>query len=47
MEGMSQAEICMVCKDAIKEVLLENRVLNLSLFKEILSMKDRGILPFN
>lgn len=41
MKGMSQADICMVCKDAIKEVLLENKVLNLSLFKEILSLKDR------
>lgn len=42
MNGLSQAEICMVCTDAIKESLLNDKILTVSLIKEIISMRTKS-----
>lgn len=42
MNGLSQAEICMVCTDAIKESLLSDKILTVSLIKEIISMRTKS-----
>lgn len=42
MEYMSHAEICMVCTDAIKEVLLYNEDLTVALIKRIISMRTKA-----
>lgn len=42
MNGLSQAEICMVCTDAIKESLLNDKALTVSLIKEIISMRTKS-----
>ena len=42
MNGLSQAEICMVCTDAIKESLLNDKILTVSLIKEIISMRTKA-----
>lgn len=41
LENMSQAEICTVCTDAIKEVLLYDRTMNVVLIKEIISRRTK------
>lgn len=42
LNDLSQAEICMVCTDAIKESLLSNKALTVSLIKEIISMRTKA-----
>lgn len=42
MNDLSQAEICMVCTDAIKESLLNDKALTVSLIKEIISMRTKS-----
>lgn len=42
MNELSQAEICMVCTDAIKESLLNDKILTVSLIKEIISMRTKS-----
>lgn len=41
LNDLSQAEICMVCTDAIKESLLNDKALTVSLIKEIISMRTK------
>ncbi|MCD8208845.1 MAG: ATP-binding protein [Bacteroidales bacterium] len=41
MRDMSHAEICMVCTDAIKESLLNDKDLTVSLIKDVISMRCR------
>lgn len=40
LKGRSQAEICMICQDAIKEVLLNDRAMDLQLFKEVIASRS-------
>lgn len=42
LNDLSQAEICMVCTDAIKESLLNDKALTVSLIKEIISMRTKS-----
>lgn len=42
MNELSQAEICMVCTDAIKESLLSDKILTVSLIKELISMRTKS-----
>lgn len=42
MNDLSHAEICMICTDAIKESLLNDKPLTVSLIKEILSMRTKA-----
>lgn len=44
MNDLSQAEICMICTDAIKETLLNDKPLTVSLIKEIISMRTKAYL---
>lgn len=44
MNDLSQAEICMICTDAIKETLLNDKPLTVSLIKEIISMRTKTYL---
>ncbi|MCD8291940.1 MAG: ATP-binding protein [Prevotella sp.] len=41
MEGMSHAEICMICTDAIKEALLNDKLLTVSLLENTISKRSR------
>jgi SpoVK/Ycf46/Vps4 family AAA+-type ATPase len=41
MKQMSHAEICMVCTDALKEMLLYDRPLDISLVREIIATKTK------
>ena len=36
----AQIEICMICQDAIKEVLLNDRAMDLQLFKEVIASRS-------
>ena len=40
LKGKSQAEICMICQDAIKEVLLNDRSMDLQLMKEVIASRS-------
>lgn len=44
MNDLSHAEICMICTDAIKESLLNDKTLTVSLIKEIISMRTKAYL---
>lgn len=40
LKDKSQAEICMICQDAIKEVLLNDRSMDLQLMKEVIASRS-------
>lgn len=40
LKGRSQAEICIICQDAIKEVLLNDRAMDLQLMKEVIASRS-------
>lgn len=44
LNGYSQATICAVCKDAIKESILKNQIINKSLLEKVISEKQDCII---
>lgn len=47
LKGMSHAEVCSVCTDAIKEVLINSREMDMSLLRDVISGKKSEYLAAN